>query len=155
MDELTSRAAGFYIYTTADAISFFDQVPVDERDLDMTVIRTPLGLMQMTGKLARFKESEEHPANSADLFAYVTPVSDLSCQTKLFAVLSENEISHKGSALIQNYSENHVMKRMMRSTAYRDEAERGKMEGPYQESKYHKEISARVKRQLGTLMKAH
>ncbi|TPX39262.1 hypothetical protein CcCBS67573_g10680, partial [Chytriomyces confervae] len=60
MDELTSRAAGFYIYM-ADAISFFDQVPVDERDRDMTAIRTPLGLMQMTGKPASFEESEEHP----------------------------------------------------------------------------------------------
>ncbi|KAJ3262935.1 hypothetical protein HDU77_011580 [Chytriomyces hyalinus] len=37
MDEFTSHAAGFYIYTTADAISFFNQVPVDKRDQDMLV----------------------------------------------------------------------------------------------------------------------
>ncbi|TPX54602.1 hypothetical protein CcCBS67573_g09554 [Chytriomyces confervae] len=60
MDELTTRAPGYYIYTAADAISFFDQIPVDERDRDMTAIRTPLGLMRMTGLPQGWTGSPSH-----------------------------------------------------------------------------------------------
>ncbi|KAI8841431.1 hypothetical protein BJ741DRAFT_705575 [Chytriomyces cf. hyalinus JEL632] len=64
----------------------------------------------------------------------------------------------KGSVLNGKYSENHDDEvddaEYEFLLAFRDEAEREQREGPYQESKYHKEITSRLKEQLGPLVKA-
>ena len=49
MSDLTERAAGYYIYSSVDCHSFYDQFVLDNESRDLTAIRTPLGLMRMTG----------------------------------------------------------------------------------------------------------
>ena len=49
MADLTERASGFKIYSGVDCHSFYDQFVLDKESRDLTAIRTPLGLMRMTG----------------------------------------------------------------------------------------------------------
>ena len=49
MSDLTERASGHRIYSGVDCHSFYDQFVLDKDSRDLTAIRTPLGLMRITG----------------------------------------------------------------------------------------------------------